>query len=114
MNEKYHADTVKLNITHSYSNMLEVIEKNEFVVDIARKAIKNAGLEPISRPVRGGTDGASGCGLYHGKPQHAFECRRERHHGADWQRNQQRYCGRDGHVQPLYGVERRRRRSACG
>lgn len=58
MNEKYHADTVKLNITHSYSNMLEVIEKNEFVVDIARKAIKNAGLEPISRPVRGGTDGA--------------------------------------------------------
>lgn len=59
MNEKYHADTVKLNITHSYSNMLEVIEKNEFVVDIARKAIKNAGLEPISRPVRGGTDGAN-------------------------------------------------------
>lgn len=58
INEKYHADTVKLNITHSYSNMLEVIEKNEFVVDIARKAIKNAGLEPISRPVRGGTDGA--------------------------------------------------------
>lgn len=58
MNEKYHADTVKLNITHSYSNMLEVTEKNEFVVDIARKAIKNAGLEPISRPVRGGTDGA--------------------------------------------------------
>lgn len=58
MNEKYHSDTVKLNITHSYSNMLEVIEKNEFVVDIARKAIKNAGLEPISRPVRGGTDGA--------------------------------------------------------
>ena len=58
MNEKYYADTVKLNIQHSYSNMLEVIEKNEYVVDIAKKAIKNAGLEPISRPVRGGTDGA--------------------------------------------------------
>lgn len=58
MNEKYHADTVKLNIQHSYSNMLEVIEKNEYVVDIAKKAIKNVGLEPISRPVRGGTDGA--------------------------------------------------------
>ena len=58
MNEKYHADTVKLNIQHSYSNMLEVIEKNEFVVAIAKKAIKNVGLEPVSRPVRGGTDGA--------------------------------------------------------
>ena len=54
MNEKYHADTVKLNIQHSYSNMLEVIEKNEYVVAIAKKAIKNVGLEPV----RGGTDGA--------------------------------------------------------
>ena len=58
LNEKYHADTVKLNIQHSYSNMLEVIEKNEYVVAIAKKAIKNVGLEPVSRPVRGGTDGA--------------------------------------------------------
>lgn len=58
MNEKYHADTVKLNIQHSYSNMLEIIEKNEYVVAIAKKAIKNVGLEPVSRPVRGGTDGA--------------------------------------------------------
>lgn len=58
MNEKYDADTVKLNIQHSYSNMLEVIEKNEYVVAIAKKAIKNVGLEPVSRPVRGGTDGA--------------------------------------------------------
>ena len=58
MNEKYHADTVKLNIQHSYSNMLEVIEKNEYVIAIAKKAIKNVGLEPVSRPVRGGTDGA--------------------------------------------------------
>ena len=58
MNEKYHADTVKLNIQHSYSNMLEVIEKNEYVVAIAKKAIKNVGLEPVSRPVHGGTDGA--------------------------------------------------------
>ena len=58
MNEKYHADTVKLNIQHSYSNMLEVIEKNEYVVAIAKKAIKNVGLEPVSRPVRCGTDGA--------------------------------------------------------
>ena len=40
MNGKYHADTVKLNIQHSYSNMLEVIEKNEYVVAIAKKQSK--------------------------------------------------------------------------
>ena len=38
MNENNHADTVKLNIQHSYSNMLEVIEKNEYVVAIAKKS----------------------------------------------------------------------------
>ena len=38
--------------------MLEIIEKNQYVVDIARKAIKEVGLTPLSRPVRGGTDGA--------------------------------------------------------
>ena len=58
LNQKYGAGTVTLNITHSYSNMLEIIEQNEYVVDIARKAISNVGLEPLSRPVRGGTDGA--------------------------------------------------------
>lgn len=58
LNQKYGAGTVNLVINHSYSNMLEIIEKNEFVVDIARKAISNVGLEPLSRPVRGGTDGA--------------------------------------------------------
>jgi tripeptide aminopeptidase len=29
-----------------------------YVVDIAKDAIRACGLEPISRPVRGGTDGA--------------------------------------------------------
>lgn len=58
MNQKYGAGTVSLSINYSYYNMLEVIEKNEYVVDIAKKAISNTGLEPISRPVRGGTDGA--------------------------------------------------------
>lgn len=58
MNQKYGSGTVTLAINYSYYNMLEIIEKNKFVVDIARKAISNAGLEPVSRPVRGGTDGA--------------------------------------------------------
>lgn len=58
MNEKYGAGTVSLKITDSYSNMLEIIEQHPFVVELAREAIASIGLTPISRPVRGGTDGA--------------------------------------------------------
>lgn len=58
MNQKYGPGTVTLTIIDSYSNMLEIIEKHPHVVDIARKAISDAGLDPLSRPVRGGTDGA--------------------------------------------------------
>ena len=32
-----------------------------FVVDIAKKAFKNCGLEPLVQPIRGGTDGARLC-----------------------------------------------------
>jgi len=58
LNEKYGDGTVTLRTQESYLNMLEVIEQHPEVVDIAKKAIKNVGLEPLSRPVRGGTDGA--------------------------------------------------------
>ncbi len=58
MNQKYGAGTVHLHIEHSYENMLSVINDNMHVVERAKKAIASAGLEPISRPVRGGTDGA--------------------------------------------------------
>lgn len=58
MNQKYGPGTVSLTITDSYSNMLEIIEKHPYVVEIAKKAISATGLNPLSRPVRGGTDGA--------------------------------------------------------
>ena len=58
MNQKYGEGTVSLVIHNSYSNMLEIIEQNQYVVDIAKKAIETVGLTPVSRPVRGGTDGA--------------------------------------------------------
>ena len=38
--------------------MREVIEQHMDVIERAQNAIRKAGLEPISRPVRGGTDGA--------------------------------------------------------
>ena len=58
MNQKYGAGTVNLTINHSYANMLEVIEEHPYTVELAKQAIKNVGLDPLSRPVRGGTDGA--------------------------------------------------------
>ena len=38
--------------------MLSVIEDHMYVVDLAKDAIFASGLEPVSAPVRGGTDGA--------------------------------------------------------
>lgn len=58
LNQKYGANTVNLEVIHSYENMLSVIEDNMHIIELAKNAIKSVGLEPISRPVRGGTDGA--------------------------------------------------------
>lgn len=57
INEKYGSGTVSLKIKESYRNMLEVMEKNFFVVETAKKAIEVSGMEPVSLPIRGGTDG---------------------------------------------------------
>ncbi|MBP3451899.1 MAG: peptidase T, partial [Agathobacter sp.] len=58
MNQKYGANTVNLTITHSYENMISIIKDHMYVVDLAKDAIFTVGLEPVSSPVRGGTDGA--------------------------------------------------------
>ena len=57
-NEKYGDGTVELELKHSYSNMLQVIEKSPEVLERARTAIESAGITPVCDPVRGGTDGA--------------------------------------------------------
>ena len=38
--------------------MLSIIMDNMYIIDLAKAAIEENGLEPLSRPVRGGTDGA--------------------------------------------------------
>lgn len=58
LNEKYGAGTVELNIIDSYFNMREKVEPHIYLVDIATEAMKEVGVEPIIRPIRGGTDGA--------------------------------------------------------
>jgi tripeptide aminopeptidase len=49
---------VELVVDQSYRNMREVLEQHPLVIDNARKAIRLAGLEPVERPIRGGTDGS--------------------------------------------------------
>ncbi len=58
LNEKYGCGTVSLALKEQYRNMKEIIDKNPFLIDIARESIEEEGIDPISEPVRGGTDGA--------------------------------------------------------
>lgn len=58
MNDKYGADTVKVNITDQYYNMREKIDAVPYVVDIACEAMTQVGVQPRKVPIRGGTDGA--------------------------------------------------------
>lgn len=50
--------SVEFAIEESYRNMREVLERHPRVVDYARQAIRLAGMEPIEKPIRGGTDGS--------------------------------------------------------
>lgn len=58
MNEKYGEGTVVLVLQEQYRNMEEKIRPFFHVVEIAMQATRAAGLEPVIKPVRGGTDGA--------------------------------------------------------
>ena len=58
INARYGAQVAKVTITDQYRNMRQVIEEHPEVVEAARAAIRGVGLEPVSNPIRGGTDGA--------------------------------------------------------
>ena len=58
LNEKY-GQRIELEITDSYYNMKEKIKPRMEIIDLAKKSIKKAGMDPIVKPIRGGTDGAS-------------------------------------------------------
>lgn len=58
-NERYGAGTVEVTPHDVYYNMREKIEDgNMYVVDLAKEAMREAGIEPVISPVRGGTDGS--------------------------------------------------------
>jgi tripeptide aminopeptidase len=55
---QYPGAAVEFVIEESYRNMKEVLQQHPQVLENAREAIRRAGLEPIERAIRGGTDGA--------------------------------------------------------
>jgi len=56
-NKTYH-DCITLDIYDEYQNMVSEIRKNMSIVDLALTAMKEIGIIPIEKPIRGGTDGA--------------------------------------------------------
>jgi tripeptide aminopeptidase len=50
--------SVSTTVEESYRNMREVLERWPEVVEHARTAMRRAGIEPVERPIRGGTDGS--------------------------------------------------------
>ena len=58
LNNKYKAERFKLELTDSYYNMKEVIEKDMKCVDLAKQAMLNLNITPIIKAIRGGTDGS--------------------------------------------------------
>ncbi len=58
MKKKYPKADFQIELKDQYYNMKEKIEPFMFMVDRAVSAIEKAGVKPIVRPIRGGTDGA--------------------------------------------------------
>ncbi|NLY84855.1 MAG: peptidase T [Tissierellia bacterium] len=57
INYKY-GDIVSLELKDTYYNMKEKIEPVMYIIDLAKKAMESLGIEPLIKPIRGGTDGA--------------------------------------------------------
>lgn len=55
---RYGNDAISITINDSYYNMKELIEQNIDIVECVKTAMLAAGVEPLIKPIRGGTDGA--------------------------------------------------------
>ncbi|MDR0659705.1 MAG: peptidase T [Prevotellaceae bacterium] len=58
MNQRYGKGTCALDMKDQYYNMREMVEPHYHIIETAFKAMQMAGVEPIVKPIRGGTDGA--------------------------------------------------------
>lgn len=58
VNEKYGDGVAVLELKDQYYNMREMVEPKMYIIDIAKEAMKEAGIVPKIVAIRGGTDGA--------------------------------------------------------
>ena len=58
INERYGSEICKITIEDQYPNMAMFLKDHMDLIERAQKAVKKAGGNPSSEPVRGGTDGA--------------------------------------------------------
>ncbi|UNY98869.1 peptidase T [Zhouia spongiae] len=58
LKSKYGDDAVSIEIKDQYYNMREKVEPVFHIVEIAEEAMKQLGITPIIKPIRGGTDGS--------------------------------------------------------
>jgi tripeptide aminopeptidase len=58
LNSQLGEPCVSVEIKDQYFNMREKIEPVMHIVDIAQKAMQQAGIKPLIKPIRGGTDGS--------------------------------------------------------
>jgi len=58
LNGKYGNGTVELEIKDQYYNMKLKVEPEIHIVNTAKKSMEEAGVIPVIKPIRGGTDGA--------------------------------------------------------
>ena len=58
LNKKYGQGTLTLTLKDQYYNMRKMVEPHPQVINNALAAMRDAGVEPLVRPIRGGTDGA--------------------------------------------------------
>lgn len=56
--KKYGQGVLSLRIKDQYYNMRKMVEPHPQVIEKAKQAMEQAGVVPIVRPIRGGTDGA--------------------------------------------------------
>lgn len=56
--EQYGEDNVTLEMKDQYYNMVEKVKDKFESVEIAEQALKDVGIEPNIKPIRGGTDGS--------------------------------------------------------
>ncbi len=58
LQKRYGEETIKLTLKDQYYNMRKMVEPHPQVIDKAFEAMEMAGVTPIVKPIRGGTDGA--------------------------------------------------------